>query len=240
MRRAFQPVARNIKRHFGVTAKHVAVRSHRLWYWQVLSAVAYLLIGYLLAYWQLTGGDFGALTTSLHTITQQNAALESKYVQTERQLQVAQAAQKSLAKDFASIQDESIRLKEDVAFYKNILNENVGGDVLKLHSFKINPGVREGEWEYHVLLVQSGKHDKIVKGTLNLQLNGLQAAQPVKLALSDGIKTLPPVEINFKYYQRVDGSFVVPANTTATGLELSFNETGLAQARITGKITFPK
>lgn len=238
MKRAFHPVARNLKRHFGVTAKHVAVRSHRLWYWQVLSVIAYVALGYLIAYWHLTGGEFGVIASNLHTITQQNQQLQAKFVQNERQLQVAEAAQHTLAKELASMQDESIRLKEDVAFYKNILNEE-GAEALKLHSFKVNRTVKPGVYEYHILLVQSGRHDKIVKGSLKLQLDIDDAVNPSKLPLMDGDKAVTPIVINFKYYQRIDGTFVLPSDAKAHAVELMFMEAGINQPKITSKVDIP-
>ncbi|HSH73487.1 MAG TPA: DUF6776 family protein [Methylophilaceae bacterium] len=232
-------VSRKIKRHFGATAKHVAVRSHRLWYWQILAVIAYIGLGYLIAYWHLTEGDFGNLTTNLAQTTQDNQQLQARFVQSERQLQVAQAAQMNLARELANMQDESIHLKEDVAFYKNILNENAGANEVKLYSFKVTKGAQPNQYDYHILLLQSGRHDKLVQGSLRLVLNATQADVPVRLPLTDGATTTQAVDINFKYYQRIDGSFVVPKDALGHSVEVDFSEARGSQSKLNQKVDLP-
>jgi len=232
-------VTRKIRRHFGVSTKHVAVRSQRLWYWQGLAVLVYIALGYLLAYWQLTEGDFGSLTTNLAQTAQDNQQLQGRLVQSERQLQVAQAAQINLAKELVSMQDEAIRLKEDVAFYKNILNENSGANEVKLYSFKVNKGTQPNQYDYHILLLQSGRHDKVVQGSLKFALNATQNDTPVKLPLSDGATTTQAVNINFKYYQRIDGSFVVPKDAVGHSVEVDFIEAHTNQPKLSQKADLP-
>ncbi len=52
-----KPVRRKIRRHFGLTAKQVAVRSKRPWYFQVLLAVLFVTVGFGSAYWIFQGGE---------------------------------------------------------------------------------------------------------------------------------------------------------------------------------------
>ena len=48
-----KPVRRNIRRHFGLTAKQVAVRSQRPWYFRLVLAAVCVGFGFGLAYWLL-------------------------------------------------------------------------------------------------------------------------------------------------------------------------------------------
>jgi hypothetical protein len=122
--RAIKPVTRRIKRHFGATARRVAVRSQRPWYWQWLVIAGLLLLGYFVAYWQLTGGKNGMnLRDQVEQLAKENAAYEAKVIYSERQLQVEQATQINLNKVLTSVQDENMKLKEEIAFYKNMLKE---------------------------------------------------------------------------------------------------------------------
>lgn len=221
-------VSRKFKRHFGVAARQMAVRAPRVWYWQLGMALVYMLVGYLFAYWYLTGGDFGSMTNSIMRMTRDNQQLQSRSVQTERQLQVAQAAQVNLAKALSDMQDESLQLKEDVEFYKNILSEQDSANGVKVYSFKIIKGAQRRQYDYHILLVQSGRHDKAVQGTLKLVLLVTQEDQQLTLPVNNGSNTSPVIDVNFKYYQRIDGSFSVPKDADAHAMELNFNEAGSA------------
>ncbi len=116
-------VSRRLKRHFGATARRVAVRSQRPWYWQWLFASLLLFSGYLIGYWQFTGGDYSELRNRAERLARDNQSLQAKMVYSERQLQVEQATQSNLAKELAQLQDEDMKLKEDLAFYKSMLND---------------------------------------------------------------------------------------------------------------------
>lgn len=118
-----KPVTRRLRRHFGSTAKRVTVRSQRPWYWPWLFAGMLMLAGYLVGYWQFTGGDYSELRRSVERLTKENQSLQAKVVYNERQLQVEQATQSNLSKELTKLQDEDMRLKEDLAFYKNMLGE---------------------------------------------------------------------------------------------------------------------
>lgn len=115
-----KPVRRRIRRHFGLTAKQVAVRSKRPWYLQWCISSLYILVGYLIAYWQFSSNQ--DVYKKLQQTTLENQTLNTKVIQVERQLQIEKAAQTNLAKELDSVQDENMHLKEDLLFYKNMVN----------------------------------------------------------------------------------------------------------------------
>ena len=117
-----KPVRRKIRRHFGLTAKQVAVRSQRPWYFQALLAALFVVLGVVVTYWLLRGSDNGDMKQKMQQIILENKALEVKLVGAQRELQVELATNNNLAKELASVQDESIKIKEDLFFYKNMLN----------------------------------------------------------------------------------------------------------------------
>ena len=117
-----KPVRRRVRRHFGLTAKNVAVRSHRPWYFQALLAFLCVALGFGLAYWMLRSADTGLIRQDLQQKTLENKELEAKLIGAQRELQVELATNNTLAKELASVQDESLKLKEDVFFYKNMFS----------------------------------------------------------------------------------------------------------------------
>lgn len=117
-----KPVRRKIRRHFGLTAKQVAVRSKRPWYFQVLLAVLFVTVGFGSAYWIFQGGENKSIHQKYEQIILENRALQTKLVGAQRELQIELATNNNLAKELATVQDESIKTKEDLFFYKNMLN----------------------------------------------------------------------------------------------------------------------
>lgn len=116
-----KPVRRRIRRHFGLTAKQVAVRSKRPWYFQWGMTALFIALGYAVAYWQFASGG-ESLHAKLNQTALENQTLNTKIIQVERQLQIEQAAQTNLTKELNNVQDENMRIKEDLVFYKNMLN----------------------------------------------------------------------------------------------------------------------
>jgi hypothetical protein len=116
-----KPVRRKIRRHFGLTAKQVAVRSRRPWYFQWGVAVVFIASGYFTAYWQYAG-DGENLSEKLKQATLENQVLQTKIIQVGRQLQIEQAVQNNLDKELNFVQDENMKIKEDLLFYKNMVS----------------------------------------------------------------------------------------------------------------------
>ena len=115
-----KPVRRRIRRHFGLTAKQVAVRSKRPWYFQWSITALYILLGYVVAYWQFASSE--DVHRKLKQATLENQTLHTKIIQIERQLQIEQAAQSNLTKELNKVQDENMHIKQDLFFYKNMVN----------------------------------------------------------------------------------------------------------------------
>lgn len=221
-------LARRLRQHFGMTARHVAVRSDLPWYGRLVLWLLLIGLGFGIGHWRYADVDVVHLSRQVKQLQQENAELQGRLVRSDRQSQVDQAAQGNLAKEMAALQDQDMQLKEEIAFYKSILAEGSPSGIVKLHSIKLTKGEKPGEYQYRILLVQSGRHDKMVQGSLRLLMNGGQA-----LETGSGIK------INFKYYQRVEGSFTMPAAGQGQGLQVQFFEAGGKQPKLTQNVTLP-
>jgi hypothetical protein len=116
-----RPVDRRVRNYYGLTAKRVAVRSQRPWYFRVLLAALCVALGYAIAYWMLH--DTENIREKLQDAKLENKELEIKLVGAQRELQVELATNNNLAKELASVQDENIKIKEDLFFYKNMVSK---------------------------------------------------------------------------------------------------------------------
>jgi hypothetical protein len=225
-------VSRWIQKYFGPAAPHVAVRAEMPWYWRMALAAILVAIGYAAASLRYIGGNAGNLREKVMQLEQENQSLHTQAIHVERQQQVTNVAQTDLAKDLTALQEENVRLKEDVTFYKSILEESAGVAVVKLHSFKVSRGARASEYQYRLLLIQSGKHDRNVQGSLQLTVIGTQDGKPATQVVLGG-KSPSGGKVNFKYYQPLEGSFTLPAQMTAESLQAKFFQIGSAEPKLT-------
>jgi hypothetical protein len=229
---------RGLRRHSGITARRVSVRTAWPWQWRLAMALLLLALGYGLGYWSHTGSKKNQLEQKVQRLVLENQAMQAGVVQMERRLQVEHAAQSSLAQEMAVLQDESMRLKEDVTFYQSILAENGATGVPKLHSVKLSKGAHAGEYQYRILLVQSGRHDKMVQGSLVLLLNATQSGKSV----TERIETTGQgreIRVDFKYFQRIEGTFSVPPHMEAHSVQVQFTESGGAKAKFSQTVNLP-
>ncbi|HEY0562714.1 MAG TPA: hypothetical protein VGD04_05260 [Methylophilus sp.] len=118
-----KPIRRRIRNNFGLTAKQVAIRSRRPWYFQTFLAVAFVVLGFVIAYWMLHDAESERLRLRLQQVELENRTLGAKLVEAQRGLEVELATNNNLAKELASVQDESLKVKEDLVFYKNMLSK---------------------------------------------------------------------------------------------------------------------
>ena len=117
-----KPVRRKIRRHFGLTANQLTVRSQRPWYFQWAMSALILLLGFILAYLFFNGGVNGDIHKKMELMVLENLTLQTKLMSIERELQIKQGVQDNLAKELASVQDEGMKTKENLIFYKNMLS----------------------------------------------------------------------------------------------------------------------
>lgn len=115
-----KPIRRRLRNHFGLTARHVAVRSHRPWYFQSMMAVGYVVLGGVIAYWALHDSDAEHVRWRLKQLTAEHADLQKKLIAAQQELQVELATSNNLAKTLTAQQDENIKLKEELVFYKKM------------------------------------------------------------------------------------------------------------------------
>lgn len=218
-----------------MTERRVTVRSQSPWYGWVLLVLILLISGYALGYWQFSGTHSGASNSQLQ---KENRVLQDGLVHMEQQFQVDRAAQSNLAREMAVLQEESMRLKEDVAFYQSILSESEANDAPKIHSVKLVRGARKGEYRYVIMLMQSGRHEKSVQGSLRLVMNASQSGKVISRPL-DVAGQARGAKISFKYYRRVDGSFNVPEGLVGQTLQVEFVLTSAKAQKLIKSVNFP-
>ncbi len=235
MRRVF----RLFRRHFGPTAPRVAVRPEFPAYWRYFWMGVLLLAGFAIGYWRYASGDAGVLRDRISRLEAENKELHTQAIHVERQQQVTTVAQTDLAKDLAGLQEENVKLKEDVAFYKSILEDSAGVAVVKIHSFKVTRGERPGEYQYRLLLIQSGKHERNVQGSLQLSVVGAQDGKPAAHVVLGGRDVQQGGKVNFKYYQPIAGSFTLPAQLSAQNVQAKFFQSGSAEPKLTQVVSLP-
>lgn len=223
----------------------MTVQTHVAWYWRMLGLVAVLSFSLALAAWMYDAGrrfagfDLGAIELELSQLREragklatESAALRASVNSSESKLQIERTAQTQLAMQVKALEEENARLKEDLAFFENLIPGEHRDNTLLINRFRVNSGALPGEFRYRLLLLQGGRRDKPFQGNLQLLVT-LQGVD------KDVIITLPEegaaqaYKISFKYFQRVEGTFRVAPDAKVKMVRVRIFEAGSTQVRAT-------
>jgi hypothetical protein len=82
-----------------------------------------MCIGSAVTYCALHDEDIDSLRINMQQVQQENKDLQTKLIDAQRALQVELATNNNLAKELATVQDDNLKVKEDLVFYKNMLGK---------------------------------------------------------------------------------------------------------------------
>lgn len=239
-----------LQRKFGISAPRVTVRTHVPWYLRWLGVIA---IGGLVFGIGMSTYDFGMefagfrqreadrrLEKLMEKISSQQSELSdlrSRATAAERQLQIESATDGDLAKQVKSLANENATLKEDLAFFQSLMPASGRDGAVSINRFHLQQDTLPGEYHYRLLLVQSGQRLKEFQGRLQFVLNVQQGERKVVL-------TLPPetdrgakeYQLNFKFFQRIEGTFKIAPDAVVKGMQVRVFENGSNAPKLTQSV----
>ena len=249
---------RKLRRHFGISAPRMAVRTHLSWPWRaVVGATLVAVIGGM--WWW--GFDFGQilggfnrkeveekllrLETETARLRAEAADLRAKGARLETELAMREGALSTLSKQATELQNEKSQLNEELVFLQKLVadsNKQVG---LSIQRLAVERG-RDDAFRYSMLVVRGGNPTGEFEGALALQVTiqpaaaGRGSGRAVVVSLPDEQPELAaPLKLNFKYYQRVEGTFLVSPGAQLRAVTARAFENGQANPRATRSLNFP-
>lgn len=236
---------RRLRSRFGISAPKVAVRTHIPWYWRALATIAVLSISFALAGWvydagrKIAGFDRRETEQELATLRERVAELEQEAAKLralanagESTVQIERTAQQQLVRQVKTLEQENGRLKEDLAFFENLAAAEGKEAGFTINRLRIEPNGTPGQYRYRLLAAaQGGKKDREFRGSVqlvvSLQQEGKNAMMIVP-AQNDPARNR--FNINFKHFQRVEGTFQVPPGARVTSVEARLIQDGATRA----------
>lgn len=236
---------KTLRQRFGISAPRMTVQTHVAWYWRMLGLVAVLSCSFALAAWMYDAGrrfagfdsseaaqELSQLRESVGRLTKEAAELRASVNASESKLQIERTAQTQLAKQVKAMEDENARLKEDLAFFENLIPGEQRDNTLLINRFRVDPGALPGEFRYRLLLLQGDRRDKPFQGNLQLLVTLQNGGKDAIISLpEDG--AAQAYKISFKYFQRVEGTFRVAPGALVKTVRVRIFETGSTQVRAT-------
>lgn len=241
---------RLLKSRFGPAAPRMRVAPHLPWWARAAVVVAMLAVGVWVLAWvydiglKLAGFEraqakatVAALEQEMARLAKENERLGGEVARLAQNLEIERSTNRHLAQNLKASQDENAALKEDLAFFRQILSANKakdeagskGADGVAVYHAKIERDpLLPYEYRYRLLVLKTGTREQAFEGGLKLLLRGAQAGRDIVLAVpADGL--LP---VAFRYHQRVEGRFRVPEGFALRSAQVRLFEAGKAEPRV--------
>lgn len=236
---------KKLRQRFGISAPRMTVKTHVAWHWRMLGLVVVLSCSFALAAWIYDAGrrfagfdsseaeqQLSQLRESVTKMARETAELRASVNASESRLQIERSAQAQLGRQVKTLEDENARLKEDLAFFENLIPSENRDNSLLINRFRAERGALPGEYRYRLLLLQGGRRDKAFQGNLQLLVTLQQEGKDAIIAFPEE-GAAQAYKISFKYFQRVEGTFRVTPGARVKTVQVRVFENGSAEARAT-------
>lgn len=188
----------------------VPARRHP-WLWAGLIAVLWLAS--LAAVWWLAGGQGTTGAAGVAPAVPAQAVQQSQQQLATLQMsdRISRQANRELQQTLAEREEEIAGLRADVAFYERLVGATGQRKGLNVHEIQMRRD-NDGSWRYTATLTQNINRGAVSKGDLTLSVEGTRDGKLVRLDWGQLLQNpqAPPQRFEFRYFQRLEGSVLLP------------------------------
>lgn len=136
-----------------------------------------------------------------------------------------------LARTIGDLQAQVAKQSQELEFYRGIVAQGANAFGVKIQQLRIVGTDQPDRFRVRMTVVQSGRPDEVVNGTVSLKVEGESEGRPASLefpALTDG--KIKEERFSFRYFENFDQEITIPTGFRAERLtvELRSNRKGVA------------
>ncbi|PKG38574.1 DUF6776 family protein [Psychromonas sp. Urea-02u-13] len=194
--------------------------------WLVISLLC-LLLGFFLGKFKqdILDEKLSVMAVDLHTIKIRNQRVETDLSRVQIISVSDQQTIKSLLQSNKQLQNELAIVNNKLYFYEGVISPELEKTGVKAHSFEMTENAKTGGWDYELVLMQSKKGRRFLSGNIDISLSIFEGENLKKVSLSALTETLEK-SFKFKYFQTVQGSFVLPEGMMVDEVIVNLNVVG--------------
>ncbi|WP_240162458.1 DUF6776 family protein [Glaciimonas sp. PAMC28666] len=230
----------------------MSVKSHFSWQSKVVCLVAVVGMGVGLSFWayhfgknfsgtngrstaSLASPDLATLKQEIARLTVERDRFSSVVNAAESESNIAQATQVQLSKQIASLEVDNARLKEDLAFFEGLLPTATGKDGIAIQRLSLQL-IAPTQLRYRSLIMRGGKIGRDFIGDVQIVVTAAVRGKSVVLTYPEknaNVVDKAGFQLDFKYYQRIDGVVILPDGAVVKTLQARVREKGTVLAQQT-------
>ena len=200
---------------------------------------------------KIESASYGDLAKQVKALSAENAAMKDDLAffqsllpvprkmlaVSESQRKIESASYGDLAKQVKALSAENAAMKDDLAFFQSLLPVPGKDDAVAINRFKLEPDAMPGEFRYRMLLVQGGQRPADFQGHIQLVITAQQGTQKVALTLpAENDAKSQQYQLNFKSFQRVEGTFRVGVGTVVKNIQVRVYQNGSRTPKLTQSV----
>ena len=155
----------------------------------------------------------------IKVLQQRNNVLMESVARAERQLQIDETAYAELSASLEKSAKQITELHEELNFYRSIISPSDNRAGIQIQDLSIERSVTQHQYHYTLVLIQALKHDKLVRGNVRINVEGVQGGKK-KFLKSSEIGTQSD-QVNFKYFQSLKGVIELPSDFMPVRIQVS-------------------
>lgn len=154
--------------------------------------------------------------------------LQQRVTVLERSEQIAKAANGDLQQTIREREEEIAGLRADLAFYNRLTGGNAKREGLAVQGLQLSPVNNSSAYNFMVTLTQNLKKGQMISGHLSLSIEGVKDGKLLTLNWSDigPAGESSGVEFGFKYFQRINGTLMLPAGFVPNRITVAAEASG--------------
>lgn len=164
----------------------------------------------------------GKLESQIDDLLAQNEELQRQNAKLSRDMGIDRDAGGQVEKELTKTQSQILDMKEELTFYRSIVQPNKAARTLNIKKIALEPdGPRQ--FKYKLSLVQDGRNDAPVRGTVEFYLEGSRGGDHVEILEWPSIsvtKVDKQQKFGFKYFQNFEGAIKLPDKFVPSSIHL--------------------
>lgn len=175
----------------------------------------------------------GELERILGELRSDMANMQSKNTALERNNHIEKDANKQVEETIVKLQDDILKLNEEVTFYRSIVSPKEAKHRLFVQELRF---VRKSanDYKYKVMVTQKGNNSRVVRGIVRITFDGLKDGKVTSLKMKDTVSSIEnkKFKLGFKYFQVIEGIAKIPEGFIPSTLRIQVVPNGSRLANI--------
>ncbi len=186
--------------------------------WLVACLVAFVL-GLIAASWGVLPrfranlGEVREQRAALADLAEQRSQLQRELSVAQRRAQVSEEANRRLQSELEGGQQELSRVRADLSFYERLVGGGARQEGLSAYSLELRAAGVDGVYRYVLTLAQNLRQGRVISGRIRFTIEGVRNGRMERIdAARFQSGEAAGDEFSFKYFQRVEGDWLLPAD----------------------------